>query len=162
MNVFISYSVADTTLVKTVAEHIKEKATPKYWDKSKEPGKEIWPTIFGWIDSSDLVLVLITDKTMQRAFSVGQEVGHAKKAGKQIIPLVTKDVPSSELGFLSGITYIPLDTGNPRDALQAVIEELEKLNREATRRKELAEQQKKQAIFFLACLAVLLFIFSKE
>lgn len=162
MNVFISYSVADTDLVGMVAKQIKEKACVRYWDVSKEPGKETWPTIFSWIDSADLVLVLITDKTMQRAFSVGQEVGHAKKGGKQIIPLVTKDVTSADLGCLAGITYIPLDTTNPGDALKAVQDELEKLKQEALLRKELEEQKQKQGIFVLACLALLLFVFSKK
>lgn len=56
MNVFISYSVEDTALVRSVADHVKQKANVAYWDKSKEPGKEVWPTIFGWIDRADLVL----------------------------------------------------------------------------------------------------------
>ena len=162
MNVFISYSVADTDLVATVANQIKEQACVNYWDVSKAPGKEIWPTIFSWIDAADLVLVLITDKTMQRAFSVGQEVGHAKKGGKQIIPLVTKEVTSTDLGCLSGITYIPLDTTNPGAALKAVQKELENLKAETHRLKELEEQKQKQGIFVLACLALLAFVFSKK
>jgi len=162
MNVFISYSVADTALVSKVAEQIKSKASVNYWDLSKAPGKETWPTIFSWIDMADLVLVLITDKTMCRAFSVGQEVGHAKKGGKQIIPLVTKDVASADLGCLAGITYIPLDTTNPSAALRAVQGELEKLEMETLVRKGLEEQKQKQTVFVLAGLALLLFVLNKK
>ena len=117
MNVFISYSVTDTALVGTVATRIKDLAQVKYWDKSKEPGKEAWPTIFSWIDSADLVLVLITGNTLARAFSVGQEIGHAKKGRKQIIPVVAKGIPSAELGCLSGITFIDLDSEISRQPL---------------------------------------------
>ena len=167
MNVFISYSVGDTELVQIVANSIKHKAAViNYWDKSKEPGKEVWPTIYGWIDTADLVLVLITDKTIARALSVGQEIGHAKKANKQIIPLVAKNVPSSELGFLAGITYIPLDTVNPAGALQSLQAELEKLEQESLRRqqltRELEAQKKKEGIVVLAGLALLVFILSKD
>jgi hypothetical protein len=162
MNVFISYSVEDTELVRSVADRVKHKARASYWDQSKEPGKEVWPTIFSWIDAADLVLVLITDKTIGRAFSVGQEVGHAKKSGKQIIPLVAKSVPSTELGFLSGITYIPLDTGNPTAALQTLQAEVERLDREAKLRQLLEEQKKKEGIVVLAGLALLLFLLSKD
>src|SRR5260221_11160320 len=101
MNVFISYSVGDTQLVRMVAEHIRSKANVTYWDQSQEPGKETWPAIFGWIDSAELVLVIITENTLSRAFAVGQEVGHARKANKQIIPLVAKEVKSSEIGRAS-------------------------------------------------------------
>ncbi len=166
MNVFISYSVRDTDLVRAVAHSIKGKAKVSYWDESREPGKEVWQTIFTWIDAADLVLVLITDKTIGRAFSVGQEVGHAKKGNKQIIPLVAKEVPSSELGFLSGITYIPLDTGNPSAALQALQAELVKLEEQALLQQVLQqaflEQQKQQRVIVLAGLALLLFLFSKD
>ena len=162
MNVFISYSVADTDLVATVANQIKDKANVRYWNVSKAPGKEIWPTIFSWIDTADLVLVLITDKTMKRGLSVGQEIGHAKKGGKQIIPLVAKDVDNADLGCLSGIIYIPLDVENLGDAIKAVIKELEKIQWEAQQLKEQTEQKQKEGVFLLACLAFLLFIFNKK
>jgi hypothetical protein len=128
MNVFISYSVEDTALVSKVADSIQSKATVKYWNDSQQPGKEVWPTIHGWIDSADLVLVLITDKTLERALSVGHEVGRATKAGKQVIPLVAKGVPNEALGFLAGITYIPLDPEEPTEAIQRLHTELERIS----------------------------------
>ena len=166
MKVFISYSVGDTELVRNVADSIKNKATVCFWDESQQPGKEVWATIHGWIDAADLVLVLITDKTITRALSVGLEVGHAKKGNKRIIPLVAKDVPNAELGFLSGITYIPLDTQNPTTALQTLQAEIEKLDHEARRcelaKRAQAEQSKKQGIVVIAGIALLLAMFSKD
>lgn len=166
MKVFISYSVSDTALVRTVAEHIKAKATVTYWDQSKEPGKEIWPTIFGWIDAAELVLVLITENTLSRALSVGQEVGHARKANKPIIPLVAKGVGSSELGFLAGITYVQLDTTDPSAAIHALQQQLDKLKQQALLRHQQLQAQKelesRQGIAILALLALLLFVLGKE
>lgn len=165
MNVFISYSVNDTELVRTVADKIKSKATVNYWNESQQPGKEVWPTIFSWIDAANLVLVLITDKTIARALAVGQELGHAKKGNKQIIPLVAKNIPCTELGFLAGITYIPLDTENPAGALQTLQAEVDKLDQEVRNRQhaiQMQEKQKKEGIIVLAGLALLVFLLSKE
>lgn len=80
----------------------------------------MWDQIFSWIDLSDLVIVLITGNTITRGISVGNEVGHAKAKNKTIIPLVSLDVPTSELGFLSGITYQPIDPANPNVALEEI------------------------------------------
>jgi len=76
--------------------------------------------IFSWIDIADMVFVVITGNTLHRAMAVGQEVGHAKAKNKLIIPLVSPEVPSMELGFLSGIAYQPIDVKDPAPALQQV------------------------------------------
>ncbi|MFZ5994790.1 MAG: toll/interleukin-1 receptor domain-containing protein [Thermodesulfobacteriota bacterium] len=120
MKVFISYSTDDISIVHTIAQHVRPHAEVFYWDKSKVPGQESWPIIFTWVDQADIVLALITGKTVSRAMSVGQEIGHAKAKGKTIIPIVSPEVPSSELGFLSGITYQPIERNNPGPALESV------------------------------------------
>jgi len=107
MRLFISYSTDDLEIVNQIADALRPHAEVCYWDKDNEPGKSVWKTIFGWIDSSDVVIAVITDKAVSRAMSVGQEIGHAQAKGKKIIPLVHKGIPSSELGCLHGITYIP-------------------------------------------------------
>jgi hypothetical protein len=118
MNVFISYSVHDTGLVMLLASQLGLQGhSVNWWSHSKEPGKEVWPQIFGWIDQADLVLAVITDRTVGRAMSVGHEVGHAKAKGKMIIPLVSHDVDNRELGFLSSITQIRFDPRNPWPAI---------------------------------------------
>jgi hypothetical protein len=120
MKFFISYSTDDLSLVHLIAKYLKSHVEVHYWDKSKVPGQEAWPTIFNWIDQSDLVLAVISDKTVSRAMSVGQEIGHAKAKAKTIIPLVAPGVSSSELGCLSEITYQPIDPNNPGPALKNI------------------------------------------
>ena len=78
MRLFISYSTGDLEIVDQIADALRPHAEVFYWDKDKEPGKDTWQTIFRWIDSADLVIAVITDKTVARAMSVGQEIGHAK------------------------------------------------------------------------------------
>lgn len=120
MKVFISYSTSDLNLVKQLVEYISQHAEVFYWDKTKVPGQETWPSIFEWIDKCDLVLAVITDTTVSRAMAVGQEIGRAKAMVKTIVPVVAPEVPSSELGFLSGINYQRIQRENPGPALQAI------------------------------------------
>lgn len=120
MKIFISYSTADTELVSHVADFAKAHAEVFYWEESKIPGQEDWPTIFNWIDQSDLVLAVITDETVRRAMAVGQEIGRAITKGKTIIPLVGPYVDSKELGFLGRVTYQRIQPENPGPALQTV------------------------------------------
>ena len=120
MRVFISYSTPDLSVVEELANRIRPFAEVYYWAQSNLPGQESWPTIFNWIDTSDLVIALITDNTVRRAMAVGQELGRAKTQRKTIVPIVSQNVPSSELGFLSGVTYQPIDVTNPQPAIDEV------------------------------------------
>jgi len=80
MKVFVSYSVENTSLVRQVVEQLRS-CTDKvfWWDRSKELGEEVWPTIYGWIDQSDLVLAVLTGRTLARAMAVGNEIGYARE-----------------------------------------------------------------------------------
>lgn len=120
MRIFLSYSTPDIHLVYQIANHLQQHAEVLFWAKDKIPGTESWPLIFQWIDQSDLVVVLITGNTISRAMSVGQEVGHAKAKSRPIIPIISPEVPSTELGFLAGITYQRIDPRNPGPALQQI------------------------------------------
>jgi len=120
VKLFISYSTGDLEIVEQIANFLPSDIDVKFWDKDKEPGEEVWPTIFSWIDSADIVIAVITDVTVARAMSVGQEIGHARAIGKKIIPLVLDTVPSTELGFLSGITYVPFSRDNLFEAIEDV------------------------------------------
>jgi hypothetical protein len=112
MRIFISYSTEDVTLVQWIANQIRCHAQVDFWDESKVLGERAWETIYGWIDQSDLVIAIITDNTVRRAMSVGNEIGYAKKANKTIIPLITNNVPDSSLGCLSGVTYARITYDN--------------------------------------------------
>jgi TIR domain-containing protein len=154
LKIFISYSTKDLNLVKIFAEHLKPFGEVTYWAEDKVLGKEAWDTIFSWIDSSDVVLALITGSTVARAMSVGQEIGRAKTQNKNIIPIVSSTVPSTELGFLSGTTYQVIDPSDPYAAVFEITRTIEKYS--------IAEKQNQNAALVLAVLAFFLLLFSNN
>jgi hypothetical protein len=130
MRIFISYSSPDINIVSILADQLKMYGDIYYWDKDNTPGESAWEQIFSWIDNSDIVLVLITDATIARAMSVGQEIGKAKAGKKLIIPIVTSSVSKNDLGFLSDITYQEIDINNPAPAIYQIIELINCNNKE--------------------------------
>jgi hypothetical protein len=126
MKVFVSYSVADADLLRQVVAAVRAGGDePFCWDTSRVPGNSAWASIFQWIDQADLVIVIITDQTVSRAMSVGQEVGRALAKGKPIVPLVAAGVQSGDLGCLSGVIYQPISRENTSAALAAVLRVIE-------------------------------------
>lgn len=155
MNVFISYSVADVDLLRKVAQVIAAGGDrPLCWDTSKTPGQEVWPSIFGWIDACDLVIVIITDQTVGRAMAVGQEVGRARAKGKPIVPLVSAGVKPEDLGCLNGVIYQPISRENTSDALATVQRTIEGMKLQK------AEQQKQ--LLVVGGIVGLLWLFGQE
>jgi hypothetical protein len=120
IKVFISYSTGDNDLVRQVANYISPHCEVYFWDQNRTLGAPVWPEIFEWIDKSDLFIAIITDKTVCRAMSVGQEIGRAITRSKTVIPLVGKDVPDSELGCLRGLNYQRISNENFGPAMEAV------------------------------------------
>jgi hypothetical protein len=121
VKVFISYSVADTDLLRQVIGAVRAGGDEVFcWETSRVPGNGAWASIFQWIDQADLVVVIITDQTVSRAMSVGQEVGRALAKSKPVLPLVAAGVRSSDLGCLNGVIYQPISRENTSAALAAV------------------------------------------
>jgi hypothetical protein len=154
MRIFISYSNPDLTIVRTLGDQLNIFGDVFYWNQSNVPGMVAWEQIYNWIDNSDIVLVLITGNTVTRAMSVGQEVGRAKAMGKYIIPIVSAGVSPLELGFLSGVTYQPIDVLNPLPAISRIIEVVSGYYENI--------QQNKRIALGLVCIAVLLLLTGKE
>jgi len=128
MKVFISYSVHDSEFVKEFAEALKPHVESlRYWEESKELGEDAWESIFSWIDEADLVLAVITDKTINRAMAVGNEIGHARAKGRKVIPLVAPGINDSQLGCLKGVTYQRIDMDNPKPAIGAIANEISRM-----------------------------------
>ena len=150
----ISYSTSDLSIVHELANRIKPFAEVYYWARNNLPGQEAWPTIFNWIDNSDLVITLITDNTVRRAMAVGQELGRAKTKGKTIIPIVSSRVPTSELGFLAGVTYQPIEVTNPQPAIDQV-------SRIVHAYKIEKEEREKQLLVFVILVAALILLSSE-
>jgi hypothetical protein len=153
MKIFISYSTADLALVRDIANYIKPHAEVYYWAETKVPGQADWPTIFRWIEQSDLVLVVITERTLSRAMSVGQEIGYAKDKGKIVIPLITPYVNDGELGCLRGIIYQRIQPDNPWPALQLIEKVI------LAKKQEL---ETKQALFVIGGIFLLILALSSE
>ncbi|ACB77735.1 toll/interleukin-1 receptor domain-containing protein [Opitutus terrae] len=152
LTVFVSYSVHDTSLVDTINGHLLPHARALFWGQDKVPGQDAWGTIYSWIDSADLVVVVLTGKTLSRALSVGNEVGYARKAGKRIIPLVGPEVPKGELGCLEGITYIRLDAEDPQRSISQLHDALARFAK---------EQETGRALALLGLVALGIIAFSK-
>lgn len=154
MKVFISYSTEDFEVVRKLANAITSLARVYYWDKDKKLGSDAWSTIFDWIDGADFVIAVITDSTVSRAMSVGQEVGHAKARKKVIIPLVGEGVHKNELGCLEGVTYEVFIKNNLDHAITKVKQQIE----DTIKQKE----DQKKALILLGCFIAILFISSQE
>jgi len=125
MRIFISYSNPDLSIVRILANQISIWGEVFFWNQSNIPSEVAWEQIYNWIDNSDIVIVLITGNTVVRAMSVGQEVGRAKAMNKIIIPMVQNHINPSEMGFLSGITYQPIEVSNPRPAIARIVKLVE-------------------------------------
>ena len=151
LSVFISYSVHDGAVVDAINRQLKPHAKTFFWAQNNVPGQDAWATIHSWINAADLVVVVLTGKTLSRALSVGNEVGYARKAGKRIIPLVAPEVPKSELGCLEGITYIRLDYDSPETTIKQLHSEL------AEYAQQKAESRRAVALLGLIALGVITF-----
>jgi hypothetical protein len=155
MNIFISYSADDYELANRIQKELRPLASVKFWQKDKELGKDAWGTIFKWIDEANLVIVLITHSAISRAMAIGQEIGHARKSGKKIIPIVAEGIPKSELGCLEGVTFEPLSRNN----IDAV---LNRLKISTTSQKVEIQNENVLAIFGVLALCLLFIFVSKE
>lgn len=154
MRIFISYSTPDMYIVEQLANQLGAFGEVYYWAQNKFPGQEAWQSIFNWIDTADVVVVLITGNTVVRAMSVGQEIGRAKSKGKTIIPIVSKFVPSTELGFLNEVTYQPIDVFNPYPAIDDVTKVIQTYYNNM--------QEKQKIAIGLAALGFLLWLASSK
>jgi hypothetical protein len=74
------------------------------------------------INNSDAVLVIWTINSHHSDW-VNQEIGYAERAGKQIIPLVEKEVKIK--GFLEGREYIDMNPYNMIETMEDVGEYLD-------------------------------------
>lgn len=126
LTVFISHSVSDTGLVYELDNILRLNRIQTYvseWDI--QPGSHLPDKVAHAIDQCDCILALMTVDGARSAF-VQQEIGYAKKAGKQIIPVVEQGVTPG--GFLWGIEYVPFRRHDPSDAIARVTEYLATLS----------------------------------
>lgn len=153
MKVFISYSNGDLEFAKKVAAMIKPHAEPIYWDKDRLPGDGDWDSIFSWINDCAMVLALVSESVVKRGLAVGQEIGYARKAGKVVIPFVSKNVSRDDLGYLKGLTAIHYDESDSGTAIKEL---------ETTIQKQGEKIKNGEAIGILAIAAVVLLILTSK
>jgi hypothetical protein len=121
--VFISYSGSDSNEILEIVRRLQEKEGHQYefrlWEQDREPGREDWKSIFGWIDRSQIALAFILQKetpegpsthAIERSLSVGVEVGYALARGLRVVP-VTNLAPTevSRLGPIAHLVHIQFE-----------------------------------------------------
>ena len=154
MKVFISYSTGDTETVRQFVNAIEKKNhTVYWWSESQEPGKDAWRTIFEWIRRANIVLAVITDKTIARAMAVGNEIGYARAKVKRIVPILAAGIAAESIGCLIGKTAIKLDGHSIEGSIEKVLDAIDA--------KE-AEDRKATRDLLLAGVAVLLLATGKQ
>lgn len=90
--IFISHSFKDKELAKRIKGQLMELDLTCYLaEDDPQYGKSLTKKIMGAIDRCKLVIAVLT-KNGALSASVNQEIGYAKKAGKDIIPLVEEGV----------------------------------------------------------------------
>lgn len=139
LKVFISYGFADYGAVEKMSLALPWKHEVYYFQPNQDVGLPVPESILQRIDWADVVIAYITPATIDRAMAVGNEIGYAKKAGKFIIPLKSKEVQASDLGVLGTLKWIEVDKENPETAYKALADTIwdYALTKELKKRKEL-------------------------
>lgn len=115
--VFISHSSRDQGLVISLANLFSKfgvEVSVAEWYLA--PGERIDRKVFREIETSDCIVVLLTQEGIRSTW-VQQEIGYALKANRHIIPLVEKGTNVGDLGALQGKDYIEYDSYQPQQAL---------------------------------------------
>ncbi len=115
--VFISHSSRDQGLVISLANLLSKfgvEVSVAEWYLA--PGESIDTKVFREIDTSNCVVVLLTQEGVRSTW-VQQEIGYALKIPKRIIPLVEKGTDIGDLGALQGKEYIEYNPYQPQQAL---------------------------------------------
>lgn len=106
-NVFVSYSTRDLAVVVDLQELLGRAGAKTFVaEYSVPPGTSLPASILQAIKESDLFLLLWSTHAKTSEW-VPQEIGVAKGAGKEIMPLVLHDGLTLP-GFLQELKYLPL------------------------------------------------------
>jgi hypothetical protein len=156
--IFISHSSADAEWVQRVASQAEAVGIHAYLaEHDIQPGEMLADKVITAIEDSNAVVVLLTANGVSSSY-VQQEIGVAKRAGKYVIPLVTKDVPMDQLGLLGGVEHITLDVEAPQEALAKLSFTLGRLlerQRRADMEQAEAVQRQRQLILVGAVLVII-------
>ena len=117
LEVFLSHATADREPVHFMRRQIEALGIDAYLaEHDSRPGTSIAAKVDEALRHSHAVVVLITTTSINSAY-VQQEVGLARAYGKPIIPIVEKDVDTTNLGMLGEVQWLKLDLTEPAEAL---------------------------------------------
>lgn len=122
--VFLSHNSSDEEHIDKIEKSLQEIGVKPYvFKKDPRPGQMLSDKIESSIRASDVLLVLFT---MEGQYSqwMNSEIGYAKAAEIPIIPLVDKNIEHTDLPFLGGVEYVPIDLENPEPALSDLIKDI--------------------------------------
>lgn len=150
--VFISHSVRDQSLV-ILLENLLSKFEISVFvaEWYLSPGEPIDKKVFEQIESSDCIVVLLTQNGI-RSNWVQQEIGYSLKLNKPIIPIVEKGINSKDLGALQGKEYIEFDLFQPWEALNKLSTYVMSL--------KLKKEEQERNLFFLVGVLIIFLLFS--
>ena len=88
-NIFVSYSRADIDIVRKLVDDIHTKSNARCWVdwNGVESGAQFVDVIISAIDKVDIVLFILSDKSMSSKY-VKKEITYARNTDKKIIPVV--------------------------------------------------------------------------
>jgi hypothetical protein len=133
MKIFISHSISDKQLIKTLINRItplgiKLLIAEHYFSTHNT----ITSKIEKLIDHSDFAIILLTENGFNSNF-VHQEIGYIKKAGKHSIQIVETGQEKNITGFIYGKDYLKYDPKNPDTLVEQLTNLLIKIRNQKLR-----------------------------
>lgn len=119
MQIFLSHATADRELVAQIKVAVGVRAQLYCAEDDGKAGLDFNRKIQAQLKRSSVVIVLLTERGAESAY-VQQEIGYAKRAGKLIIPLVSRTISTNSLGMLQGTEYIVVDGENPLEHITSL------------------------------------------
>lgn len=150
--VFLSHSTRDQGLVISLVRLLSQfgvKVVVAEWYLT--PGEPLTKKVFGQIEDSDCIVVLLTRNGM-RSNWVQQEVGYALGCKKRVIPIVEKGVDKRDLAMLGSVEYIEYDPYQPQPALSKLSTYVKSLR--------LKKEEREKALLVLGALLAFLLLVS--
>lgn len=117
MNIFISHSLADKELLKSIESNLKPHGLTLFIaEHFEDVEKTITEKIESMINNCHLALILLTENGYNSHF-VQQEIGYIRSKGKPYLQIVQKGFQNKIKGFNYGKGYILIDPSNPTAAI---------------------------------------------
>ena len=119
---FISYSRTDADYVRRLAEHLRQAGVPTWVDTEGLRYGERWEAVLQEKVDTCSAVVVVMSPAAQQSEHVGNEMGHARRREKPILPILRSGEPFYQL---DGVLYFDARSGRlPDDAFLEQLREL--------------------------------------